>query len=187
MKRKLALGLSLIAMVVSSSGSAMEIYKGKLLSHKETATGKVKTLFKEMKFDLNKEVAKFKAKSISLLDGFDRVYIKDHMYDATGTTGYEIELAGVSHVFVVNKTDQPQVYTIKTYICADKDNCGYSTDQLSLDPEGFAMSVRKPSMMFTYGEAGQYYSAMATTVKRDSQETTFSSFDFASVEIFDEK
>ena len=174
MKGKVVLGLSLIAMAVCSTSNAMVIHKGKLLNHKEFTTGKAKSIFKEVKFDVKKELAKLKTKNLFLQNGnnnnngngnngnnnnnnnnnngnnnngnnnnsfMDTVVAKDRMFDASGTTGYETEVSGVSHVFIANDTTDAQTYTIITAVCS-MDYCGFNADQISLDPSGYAVSVK---------------------------------------------
>lgn len=186
MKGKIILGLSVIALAVGSSGYAMEITKGKLLSHKEHSTGKIKATMKEMKFDVKKEIANFKAAGSLVQDNGDRIYVKENMYDASGITGQDTDLSGSSHIYIVNNTDTNHTYTINTIICAEQDACNYITDVIDLDPAGVAVAVRAPTITFSYDTAGEYQIGLASMISREDEDSVFTGFDMATAYISDQ-
>lgn len=188
MKGKMLVGLAMISMVASSA-YAMEIYKGKLISHHESSLGKVKVSFREAKIDVKKELASLKLKRLMQQDNNgDIIAAKNTAFEANGVVGTDVTLMGGSEVHIFNATDSAQTYTISTNICSamnDSFYCGMLTDVVQLDPAGYVMAARMPTMNVNYWEAGNFNNVMLTTVTRQDQSTSFMTYDNADVAIYE--
>jgi hypothetical protein len=188
MKGKMLLGLAMMSMVASSA-FAMEIYKGKLLNHNETTQGKVKFNLLDAKLDVKKELAAMKAKHLlQQNEEGDFIGAKNEAIEAFGVVNQDTTLEGNSEVHIMNDTSSAQTYTIRTNICSmDMGGsffCGMSTDVVQLDPAGYVMGARMPSLTVNYWEAGSYANIVTTTVTREGQSSTFMTYDFANVTIY---
>lgn len=187
MKGKMLLGLAMMSMVTSSA-FAMEIYKGKLLSHNETSMGKVKFSFLEAKVDVKKELAAMKAKRMLQQNNEgDFIAAKNEAIEAYGVVGQDVSLSGMSEAHISNETSSSQTYTISTNICSIVGGsfyCGMETDVVQLDPSGYAMAARMPTMNVNYDEPGNFTTLMLTTVTRQNQNTSFMTYDAANVTIY---
>jgi hypothetical protein len=189
MKGKLLLGFTLIS-IANSSGYAMEIVKGKLLSHKETTTGEAKFVVKDIKLDMNKRLNKLKAKKLFVQDNkYDFISIINHAYPAFGVVGDGVIVSGNADIAIDNNTFTTHTYTASTILCsmvsAEMNICGFATDKFQLDPGGHAYSNRMPSLTMTYNTPDIYDTFVSSNVVRDDGETQFASYDMNSVEIAD--
>ncbi|MFZ2315030.1 MAG: hypothetical protein WAW86_05150 [Gammaproteobacteria bacterium] len=156
MNGRILFGL-LLTTAISANSFALEISKGKLLSHKEIANGKIQGSFLSIKSDsaLTKRFSKYKEHTSHV-----SAYVNAFQND--GIAGSDITFKGRSTIWVWNQTSQTQTYTINqtgtvcfygnTNMCIPETI--ESIDVISLAPGGFISESNLPKITTNYDTAG---------------------------------
>jgi hypothetical protein len=152
MNIKLIIGLICTA-AIGTNAFALQITKGKLISHKEWATdGAVasylpatKTLASVQKAgQLTKTALELSAETESV---------------AT-TVGAPVTIANDASIWVMNTSDEVKQYRYTFYICAfinaNTSDCVYTEDLVELQPHGAIYTGAKPALQVAFDEAGVY-------------------------------
>ena len=177
MKVKLLLGLT-IATFISANSFALEIYKGKLIKHKEWATGGAIGSFKSVALN----PSNFKKHTMSTTknsEPFLQTYsFSQHADAATGENRY---IVGNHGVYISNFTDTEQTYKYLLSLCAEtspKDmKCLYWSDELILEPGGYASSGADIYIQNTYTTPGSYSVYSATTAFNENPSSDVAVFE----------
>jgi hypothetical protein len=159
MKLKIIISI-VVATALSSQAYAMQITKGKLISHREWATKGVKASFgistrtrKDMKLDDNPNIipsANF-AETHSVL----------------AKVGQPVSVKNDGFVTIANTTNHTRTYQIFMRICADaitsgNVECLNYENEISLEPGGSYVDAPVPTLTITYNEPGTYSSYAMT-------------------------
>lgn len=175
MKGKLLLISAAIATLVSVNTSAMEIYKGKLLSHKESSASHDKFSFKQ---NLKSPLLAFQ--------GFKQ---KNHSKQNSGTMiiytvadggaaniGETTPFSGTSNIMVENTTDSVQEYGYQQTVCVDisehETHCADMMDRFELESGGYFQSSDLPTVEVTFAEGGNYNETLFAEVSSNNGDRT---------------
>ena len=156
MKGKLLLGLT-IATLISANSFALEIYKGKLIKHKEWTTGGVKSSV--INAATNTSHLKL---NTALASKSATPYLETFSFggDISGYVGNLVQVIGNNEVYVHNYSDTSQTYYYTLNVCADagnkEDKCIFYFDEFSLDPDGYVSTNIQPSLYLVYFTPGTY-------------------------------
>src|SRR3990167_8260549 len=102
MKEKLLLGLALASMMTSSF--ALEIYKGRVINHKEWMTGNAKGFFKQGKMtDSMMKAKELRGDESSYSSLFSAVH------SAKGTVNTPVNLEGDNYIYAYNNTQKDEI------------------------------------------------------------------------------
>lgn len=194
MKAKLLLGL-IFTSIVSINSYAMEITKGKLISHKEWTTGNITGSFKEIIKGKNSKFSLLplqNQKNLELPTNLSVVMASSYAYENNGLTGTDIIFTGSSYAIIYNKTSSPQTYRIITNFSLHFDehsgngnnnnnNSGMndsvtSEDVVTLDPQGEFFSMRHPVITKNFAMPGYGYTVIETNVYPEGKEAVFRTY-----------
>lgn len=181
MRDKILLGFILASM--ATSGFALEIYKGHVVSHKEWTTGNAKGFFKPGK--ITSEILKSKGLRT------DNSYSSLYTYATTvkGNVNTPIDIPGDNYIFVYNDTQVSEFYHYTFSICARNSehtaSCAFYYDELVLEPGGYASSAEQPILQVSFAKPGLYESAVSTMLYKEleSSRTNSGSTSEATIEI----
>src|SRR3990167_9102818 len=164
MKEKLLLGLALASMV--TSGFALEIDKGHVVSHKEWTTGNAKGFFKPGK--MTAEMMKMKGMRS---DAYSYSSLYSYVTSAKGTVNTPVEIDGDNYIYAYNNTQKAETYHYSFSICAHNSDhtaqCAYYYDELVLEPGGSASSMEIPSLQVTFMKPGTYNSEVSSYLYKE--------------------
>lgn len=203
--------VAILAAFASVSTVAGPVIKGKLISHKEWTTGGAKWTFKEVlpSFHVKKKVFGLRDNNLSkqFIDASSRITTATikHVQIPDGSSADYIDVEGKSHVFIMNMTSAPVSYIVMRYVCVsnipdnaedDQDDdqvtslpaaaCGFSTDEMSLDPQGYFSSDTLPGFVWVSAAPGMYSVEIKTRISTDQEAMNFYSSDSAEVVVPDE-
>lgn len=158
MKMKLIASCFALTAFMASQVYAVDIYKGKILQHKEWSTGKGKVIFKEIK---NKNLRSNVGEAIASFSTVDVVY---------GTVGVPVEVQGTSSGYIKNTTDSPQIFSFNTAVCAETNpfntECLFYYDRYELEPGGHVhIEGIQPSISATFADAGEHNIFVSTQIE----------------------
>jgi hypothetical protein len=192
MKGKLLLGLT-IATLISANTFALEIYKGKLLKHKEWSTGGAQGSFKNVATnlaDFKLHANKTTKSSEPFLQAFTHAAHTKTLVGAT-TLPY-----GQYQIYIYNDTDSSQTYRYFLDVCvelsANQTKCISYFDELSLEAGGYAVTTEQPMLLVNYDTPGNYkiyLAAGAINENPSSDATAFESMSssHATIEVISNK
>lgn len=154
MKIKLLISMA-IAAAVGSNAFALEITKGKLISHKEWATAGAKASYlpgtKTRQTVLDSKGMKLSGSSNAIFSDTE---------STTTQVGVPVTVGNDGYVWIYNSTETVQNYRFVVSMCADQNDeiieCVYSEDNVELQPHGYLSDSRKPSVTMKYDTAGSY-------------------------------
>lgn len=156
MKGKLLLGLALVSFI-SANTYAVEIYKGKIIKHKEWSTGTIKVTFKDTKLKL------FDLKVSPLHKANDAIpYIQSHANAPVfrGTVGIATPINSEHMVIMQNATTSTQTLYYNFGVCLTTaphvEECTYSYDEVMLEPGGHIYMPQIADASTTFSEPGSY-------------------------------
>lgn len=149
------LGLGLIALSIGSSSFALELYKGSIVSHKESTTGGIKAVLKQQP----------RRASLRALEDSDEesngnmVNVYNSVYQQSAILGQPTKIDSEQSVFIVNETDVAQTYNISTSVCVDASNDNKSTgqcynayDTINLEPRGYYDANQMPELLVAFND-----------------------------------
>lgn len=149
MKNKLVILIAAIFSMASIHCFAVEIHKGKLISHKEWATGKAKGGF------ISKPDAK---KVIKMSNGRQDAFIE--AWPAKGVAGSMTSVMGNHRFGVGNDSDETQTYWYYLSTCAmtsdHTGNCVHVFDSISLEPGGYFFYNAVGEVQIAFDKPGSY-------------------------------
>lgn len=157
---KILLGLCFaLTAFISSQVYAVEIFKGKILQHKEWSTGQAKAVFKEVK-NLNLKANLNNSSAMMTTSLADIVH---------GTVGIPVEVKGVSSGSIRNQTESVQTYYYNATVCAETNpfntDCIYYNDKIELQPGGHLyIEGLQPSLSISFAEAGEHAIYVVTEI-----------------------
>lgn len=154
MKIKLIISMA-IAAAVGSNAFALEISKGKLISHKEWATAGAKAAYLPgTKTRQNIQ----DIKGMKLSESSNAVYSDTE--STTAKVGEPVTVGNDGYVWIYNASEAVKNYRFEYSICADQTanimECVYSEDVVELQPHGYVSDSRKPTVTMKYDTAGSY-------------------------------
>jgi len=175
MKAKIVLGLA-VGLLVSINASALEIYKGRLISHKESSTHNIK-------FTIENSTKRFGFlnKMVNAKDDSSSTFISmgTFMPYTSGSVNSITTVSGALGTFIQNNTSATQTYYYMGQVCAmgsdgKSDQCATMEDQVQLDPSGYAsyQDTLSTEMMFT--AAGTTQTVASTSVSGTDGTGSFS-------------
>ena len=174
MKGKLLLCGTLTTLFCANS-FAMEIYKGRIIEHKEWTTGNAKITFKpsdareaRLKFDQQKKQSQNAG-----------AFISTYADSIKGNVGQPITVTGSHIIDVRNDTQATQRYTYILSLCTNTSNhqaqCGYYYDTVELESGGYIFNSYTPMLQVQFDNAGTYTN-YAQTLVHTSLESNSSNF-----------
>lgn len=179
MKLKPIFALSLAA-IVSTNCMAIEITKGKLLSHKEWSTGKVSSfsniITKSNRLQVPPAILNKKVDP----DAVDRIYASSQINKVESIAGKGTTISGYAQTMITNGTET-HFYDVTTRLCTGKangnvdDNCVIIHDSFMLDPSGEARISPNPQLTLAL-DPGYYGVDLNTIIVRDNTNVTFTSY-----------
>ena len=166
--------LSLVAASLVSSGSfALEIYKGRIVNHKEWTTGNVKAILKagdprkNKMAQLNNRTTQNNSTYASVSSDIDYV---------EGTANTPLQLSGDHYVFIANDTATAQSYHYYFSICAESSDrtgqCAYFHDEIQLEAGGYFNSSEEPELQLTFEKPGLFKTYTNSSVSNSSDENS---------------
>lgn len=163
MKGRSILALTIAAML-SSSTFAMEIYKGRLISHKVTTPKNAKLIFNH-----NKTIPPLFAKNN--LDG-DQEHVVAYLMAQMNPAEFKVDelskITGAQWGSISNFTQAVQQYVYVYEICVqiDKNNmqCADVSDRFELEPRGYATMYDEPILQMTFKHPGTYKTQAYSTI-----------------------
>lgn len=188
MVRKLIASVVLLSLT-GASAYAMEISKGKLLSHKEWTTGNViKSSFLEVNKKQNTLLSSIWSKNtlgskvipmdIDVLFTGARIFAGQML---PGVVGEEVTLFGFTRHAIDNRSASMQTYQLYSTLCAQTGmgtgTCATSEDDVSIEPGGYIAIERRPNMTVSYDEPGTYNVAVFSAIYRDGAPFHYTSDD----------
>lgn len=145
-----------ITAAVSANTFAIEIHKGKLISHKEWSTGGAMTAFvagtktKQTMMQAHKQVS----------DGSSYAYLESEFRPVSTLTGRVVELKNDAGVYIANNTDQTETYQYFVSICLERftgmAECVHSRDFVELAPGGAFSLSNLPVLRAKFEQPGNY-------------------------------
>lgn len=150
MKIKFLLACVVMA-TLSTNASALQIHKGKLLSHKEWSTGKAKL-----------SLAKAIIAKRSLKDNTDGTWssLTSEIHPATGLVNQMIAIKNEANIYLQNNSDHEQTYELRFSICAmpakDSYDCVDTWDTIQLQPGGHFSDPDALVLNIAFDQPGEY-------------------------------
>lgn len=149
------LGLGLMAFTIANSSFALELYKAKIISHKESTTGGITASFKSapLHAQLNGVDNDNNHDSIDLYTNADQQFVK---------LGEISKIQSVHNISIFNTTDKTEQYTINLSTCVDYENaninektsrCADSFDTISIEPQGYFTDSEIPELLIKVADA----------------------------------
>jgi len=171
MKGKIILCASLVALL-SANSFALEIYKGRIVSHKEWTTGDAKVVYKPA----NKNtLIKFKQQRMQSQEGASG-YVSTYIDQTQGATSTPIYINGSHYFYIINNTSSTQTYNYTLETCAfDSANtakCAYYFDAVQLEPNGYLEEVNEPQLQVQFDKAGTYQTFASAYVQNYDNSST---------------
>lgn len=168
-----------LGLLVSVNSFASELYKGKILEHKEWSTGKVKVMFNDSHapntfLDINHQLPHAKLSD----DGY-YVKMETSAINSAGTVGLPILTQGNLMLLVENTGDGTKFFAYTLTVCLGTSEheslCSNYFDAVQLDPEGYIFTTIAPAQQYAYGQAGTYKDQVSVNLITDTQNVTSSS------------
>lgn len=172
----------------------MNISKGKLLSHTESATGKnARGLVSQKKNDKTKNLNLNARNKVFPTDSNmtgESIFAVPMIEKSTGSINTPISIKGSSEFNIINRTGSTHIYEIETTICVENEMSGFSDcfvskERVSLEPEGSASYKQVPqyTLYEVFNAPGTQNTAIITSVRSDSSEVFFTTAAYSSVEV----
>ena len=167
MKRKSLLALPFVAMI-SCNIFAMEIHKGRLISHKESVPKDIK-----INFDSENSLDYFAASKhfIKLPDDDQRtvgVNVNARLSKTSTVTGVMSNIKGVHGAYIQNLSKENQVYIYMFDMCVMLDDknlqCATSFDTFEIEPQGYVAFFKKPTLQMMFKNSGSYSTLLSSEV-----------------------
>lgn len=174
MNIKLLVGL-VCAAAIGSNAFALQITKGKLISHKEWATdGAVASYLPATKtFEGVKKAGLLTKTALELTAETESVAV---------TVGAPVTISNDAWIWVMNTSDEVKQYRYTFYICAfvnaNTSDCVYAEDLVELQPHGAIYTGAKPALQVAFDKTGVYDTwagSMFTTLPMQTQMSQSSS------------
>jgi hypothetical protein len=174
--------LSLICFFATTVTFSMNANIGKIVTHKEWSTGKMKVIFKEKEEKQSLLLTNDNLKEIS--PNGDYIFVNDTMPKIATTLKDDEALMGESNITIANNTSSNQTYTFKTMLCLgnyDEDghyittSCSTAKDVFNLYPDSIFSMTIQPHLLLKDISSGSYIATIYTEIKRDGQESVFAS------------
>lgn len=146
MLRKIS--LSLIACVITTQASALELYKAKLISHKKSTTGGVQAIYKNAPHLMKQFPA-------------DETLVYSGVVTQKVIMGRPAYINGYHNIEIYNDTNSTQEYLVNFSTCIDnQDNhgtngnsrCAYLTDRFSVEPHGYFDDSMIPELIAQFND-----------------------------------
>lgn len=143
------LGLGLMAFTIANSSFALELYKAKIISHKESTTGGITASFKSapLHTQLNLIDNDNNRDTIDLYTHADQQFVK---------LGEISKIESEHNILIYNTTDKTEQYTINASTCVDDSDgsinektsrCAVSFDTISIEPHGYFLDNNIPELL----------------------------------------
>lgn len=165
MKKKILFSL-IITGLFSGNSFAIELYKAKILQHKEWTTGNAKVIFKQGHQDKRNINLKMINENINFAE------VRSSAYPVESVTGISTNIPGFHSVYASNSTNEPQIYSCSFSICAQDsthtDKCATYYDSIEVQPGGYAFSTQEPNLQVIFNTAGDYEITAQTYVMREA-------------------
>lgn len=156
MKNKISLLAVVLAGVVTTNASALEIHKGKIIAHKEWTTGIAKGSFK------SKALVK---KNVEDMGNF---YVYTNAQGGKAQAGIVTTINGQTQVFIQNASNETKQYSYNMSVCSDTTehtaSCVLSFYTIEVEPNGDFSDSSTPELRLIYDKAGKYNTYVNTFV-----------------------
>lgn len=185
MKMKVIASIGL-ALFLPTQVFAMEIVGGKLLSHKEINTGKIKVTFQDLK--VNKQMIPQKSNDLNTQYGdYQDISSSSHalVQEAYREKGDWVHLTGSHELYITNNSSLPVTYAITCSICSydasgGLDSCATSIDEVELNENGGYLQMNKESdidTLYRFYPTGIHHEEVTTAVFNETNSDSFKSYD----------
>lgn len=176
----------LLASAVCANSFGYEIYKGKLLNHKEWSAGNLNVTFKRADGFAAQKIKDFKNSKGP--QGSNAIQLLATSLNGSAVVGQPISLKGGTNiVFIQNNSDVEQKYDYLFGVCVTldqhRDQCSYWQDTVSLEPEGYINDGEEPSILVRFDNPGSYGSITLTRVTTFDYSTFLQSFAGGSISV----
>ncbi|OAI46606.1 hypothetical protein AYO45_06250 [Gammaproteobacteria bacterium SCGC AG-212-F23] len=172
----------LITTALSANTFAVDITKGRVLEHKEWTTGNARIFFnnanakKAVAFSSQhhqlKKAANNDTDTASFRDDNDNAptsYVYAGTQPASGVVGKSVDIKGENFAYVVNTTNQKQLYYYYSSLCVmsahpspNQNDCAYYRDSIELDPAGEANFSEGPVLQVVMDHADNFKTTIIT-------------------------
>lgn len=164
MKIKASLLCLTITAIASANSFALELYKGRVINHKEWTTGNVKATFKD---SMKNATSQFKNKMMTKSDStYASIY--SNGLNTKGATGVPVTINGNHSIYVMNDTQAAQQYNYTLSICANTSEnttqCAYYYDEIQLEAGGYVVVDKAPVLEVKFSQPGIYKSHTSTNL-----------------------
>jgi hypothetical protein len=173
--------LPLFALLTTTITFAMNPSTGKMISHKEWSTGKIKVTFEEKEITKSSHLNhNFK----EILTNGDYIYVHHTMPETITVNKDEKIITSNGNMWITNNTSISQTYKSHTILCIGNDDengnyvtnsCTHSDSLFTLYPNNSFGTNVHPSILSKSIPSGSYIVAIYSEVKRDDQQTVFAS------------
>lgn len=187
MKGKLLLISAAVTALVSANSFAMEIYKGKLINHKEWSDSNDKFSFKSNVSALPLTLPTHGKKIHGKANG-NQAMVYAVANGGNFLTNSDVSLTGYGIIYVENDTDAEQTYDYRQSICVNisehEQHCAQLADSVDLEPGGYFLNQDMPVVNVTFNEPGNYMESVSSEIRNDLFDTS-SSFAITNVQVSD--
>ncbi|OGT44199.1 MAG: hypothetical protein A3F42_04150 [Gammaproteobacteria bacterium RIFCSPHIGHO2_12_FULL_37_34] len=170
MRKKIILGFAIASM--ATSAFALEIYKGRLITHKEWTTGNAKGFFKASKM-----IPELKAKGLDAEHSYS--YIYSYAASIKSSVNTPVNVSGENYISLYNDTRTKELYHYTFSVCARNSDhtaqCAYYYDEIELEPGGYANSAEQPILQVTFAKPGNYNGWASTSLSKDQESASVGS------------
>lgn len=143
------LGLGLMAFTIANSSFALELYKAKIIGHKESTTGNITASFKSAPLHTQ-------PLSIDNDNNHDTINLYTHADQQFVKLGEISKIQSEHNIAIFNTTDKTEQYTINLSTCVDYNDgnlnektsrCADSFDTISIEPQGYFTDNKIPELL----------------------------------------
>lgn len=164
MKSKSLWCLALILMI-STSSFALEIYKGRLIKHREWTTVYAKGMFNAV--DIKNRSLAVRNKMARTSESSDITVFSDAKA-IQGIVNSKTLLDGEHYISIQNNTTTTQQYDYELSICVDTSTfasqCTYFNVEIQLDPTGYASDSEESNLFIQFTKPGIYHTDVSTNL-----------------------
>jgi hypothetical protein len=176
MKIKLLVSMA-IAAAVGSNAFALEISKGKLISHKEWSTGGAIASSQPGSKTLESVMRRHKS-MLKSENSVSYYFLEAETAPATGRVGEPVSVSNNAFVYARNDTSETQTYNYNFSICTNKSDhiieCVYAGDVIELLPGGFFSNTAQPVLTVKFDKPGSYSTMADSIVYVNNVKSSFS-------------
>lgn len=159
MERKIIVSITLATL--STSTFALDIHKGKLISHKEWTTDNTPAIYKSYPAKAKEMFAHIKQKNLTSNDKEDVIIYANTGTEALKTAvGSTIPVYANHYIYIRNNSNVKKSFSYMLETCASNSDktqqCAYFSDVVELEADGYADGYLEPQLEMTFAQPGKF-------------------------------